>query len=122
MLPIGGLLIGLLYHYYGKNVVAGNHLLLDTIHEPKAIIPFKMAPFVYFGNTFIDPTYTEIFENTTIENFSPLVVNNMSDNLTTENRNIKITRINRPCDVRAATLSKSPSHPPGAWPVNFFRL
>jgi H+/Cl- antiporter ClcA len=49
MLPIGGLLIGLLYHYYGKNVVAGNHLLLDTIHEPKAIIPFKMAPFVYFG-------------------------------------------------------------------------
>jgi len=49
MLPIGGLLIGLLYHYYGKNVAAGNHLLLDTIHEPKAIIPFKMAPFVYFG-------------------------------------------------------------------------
>ena len=49
MLPIGGLLIGLLYHYYGKNVVAGNHLLLDTIHEPKAIIPFKMAPFVYLG-------------------------------------------------------------------------
>jgi H+/Cl- antiporter ClcA len=48
-LPIGGLLIGLLYHYYGKNVVAGNHLLLDTIHEPKAIIPFKMAPFVYLG-------------------------------------------------------------------------
>ena len=43
MLPIGGLLIGLLYHYYGKNVAAGNHLLLDTIHEPKAIIPFKMA-------------------------------------------------------------------------------
>ena len=49
LLPIGGLLIGLLYHYYGKNVVAGNHLLLDTIHEPKAIIPFKMAPFVYLG-------------------------------------------------------------------------
>jgi len=48
-LPIGGLLIGLLYHYYGKNVAAGNHLLLDTIHEPKAIIPFKMAPFVYLG-------------------------------------------------------------------------
>lgn len=48
-LPIGGLLIGLLYHYYGKNVAAGNHLLLDTIHEPKAIIPLKMAPFVYLG-------------------------------------------------------------------------
>ena len=49
LLPIGGLLIGLLYHYYGKSVVAGNSLLLDTIHEPKAVIPFKMAPFVYLG-------------------------------------------------------------------------
>jgi H+/Cl- antiporter ClcA len=49
LLPIGGLLIGLLYHYYGKNVVAGNSLLFDTIQEPKAIIPFKMAPFVYLG-------------------------------------------------------------------------
>lgn len=49
LLPIGGLLIGLLYHYYGKNVVAGNHLLFYTIQEPKAIIPFKMAPFVYLG-------------------------------------------------------------------------
>lgn len=48
-LPIGGLLIGLLYHYYGKNVAAGNHLLLDTIQKPKTIIPFKMAPFVYLG-------------------------------------------------------------------------
>ena len=49
LLPIGGLLIGFLYHYYGKNVVAGNHLLFDTIQEPKAIIPFRMAPFVYLG-------------------------------------------------------------------------
>lgn len=48
-LPIGGLLIGLLYHYYGKEVNAGNNLLIDTIHEPKQIIPFRMAPFVYIG-------------------------------------------------------------------------
>jgi len=48
-LPIGGLLIGLLYHYYGKDVAAGNNLLIDTIHEPKQIIPFRMAPFVYIG-------------------------------------------------------------------------
>jgi len=48
-LPLGGLLIGLLYHYWGKDVEAGNNLLIDTINEPGKIIPFKMAPFVYLG-------------------------------------------------------------------------
>lgn len=49
LLPVGGLLIGLLYHYLGKDIEAGNNLLIDTIHEPKTIIPFRMAPFVYIG-------------------------------------------------------------------------
>ena len=49
LLPAAGFLIGLLYHYFGKDVEAGNNLLIDTIHEPKGIIPFKMAPFVYLG-------------------------------------------------------------------------
>jgi H+/Cl- antiporter ClcA len=49
LLPIAGLLIGLLYFYFGKNVEAGNNLLLDTIHYPKERIPFRMAPFVYVG-------------------------------------------------------------------------
>lgn len=48
-LPIAGLLIGLLYHYYGQDVVAGNNLIIDTIHEPKKVIPLKMMPFVYIG-------------------------------------------------------------------------
>lgn len=48
-LPIGGLLIGLLYHYYGKEVSAGNNLLIDTIHKPGKTIPIRMAPFVYIG-------------------------------------------------------------------------
>ena len=48
-LPLAGLGIGLLYHYYGKDVEAGNNLLIDTIHEPKQTIPFKMMPFVYIG-------------------------------------------------------------------------
>lgn len=48
-LPIAGFLIGLLYHYFGKDVEAGNNLLIDNIHDPKEIIPFKMAPFVYLG-------------------------------------------------------------------------
>lgn len=49
LLPIGGLGIGLLYHYYGKEVKAGNNLLIDTIHKPAKKIPFRMAPFVYIG-------------------------------------------------------------------------
>jgi H+/Cl- antiporter ClcA len=48
-LPIAGLSIGLLYQYLGKDIEAGNNLLIDTIHNPKEIIPFRMAPFVYIG-------------------------------------------------------------------------
>ncbi|MCW1962781.1 voltage-gated chloride channel family protein [Chryseobacterium viscerum] len=49
LLPAAGFLIGLIYYYFGKDIEAGNNLLIDTIHEPKGIIPFKMAPFVYLG-------------------------------------------------------------------------
>ncbi|WP_114784047.1 voltage-gated chloride channel family protein [Botryobacter ruber] len=49
LLPLGGLLVGLLYYYYGESVVKGNNLLLEEIHAPKKIIPFRMAPLVLFG-------------------------------------------------------------------------
>jgi H+/Cl- antiporter ClcA len=49
LLPLGGLLIGLAYHYWGDSVVKGNNLLLEELHSPKQIIPFKMAPLVLFG-------------------------------------------------------------------------
>lgn len=49
LLPLCGLFIGLLYLYFGKNVEAGNNLLIDNIHNPDKIIPFKMAPLVYLG-------------------------------------------------------------------------
>ncbi|BAP30790.1 voltage-gated chloride channel family protein [Chryseobacterium sp. StRB126] len=49
LLPVAGFFIGLLYYYWGKDVEAGNNLLIDNIHDPKGIIPFKMAPFVYLG-------------------------------------------------------------------------
>ncbi|KMQ67468.1 chloride channel protein [Chryseobacterium sp. FH2] len=48
-LPAAGFLVGVLYYYFGKEVESGNNLLIDTIHEPKKTIPFKMAPFVYLG-------------------------------------------------------------------------
>jgi H+/Cl- antiporter ClcA len=49
LLPIGGLLIGLSYHYYGQSVVKGNNQLLDEIIQPKKIIPLRMAPLVVLG-------------------------------------------------------------------------
>ncbi len=49
LLPLGGLIIGLTYHYYGSNAVKGNNLLLEELHSPKQIIPFRMAPLVLFG-------------------------------------------------------------------------
>jgi H+/Cl- antiporter ClcA len=49
LLPIGGLCIGLLYHYYGKEVVKGNNLLLEEYEKPQKTIPLKMAPLVLIG-------------------------------------------------------------------------
>jgi H+/Cl- antiporter ClcA len=49
LLPLGGLLIGLLYHYAGREAERGNNLLIDTVHDPGRSIPFRMAPLVYVG-------------------------------------------------------------------------
>ena len=49
LLPMGGLAIGLLYHYYGKEVVKGNNLLLEEYENPQKTIPIKMAPMVLIG-------------------------------------------------------------------------
>jgi H+/Cl- antiporter ClcA len=51
LLPIGGLLSGLLYYYLGKSVEAGNNLLLEQIHDPSQVIPWQMAPLVLLGTT-----------------------------------------------------------------------
>ena len=49
LLPIGGLIIGLGYHHYGKEVVKGNNLLLEEYENPQKTISFKMAPLVLAG-------------------------------------------------------------------------
>ncbi|TDD96925.1 voltage-gated chloride channel family protein [Flavobacterium cellulosilyticum] len=49
LLPIGGLIVGLSYHYYGKDVVKGNNLLLEEYENPQQTIPLKMAPLVLIG-------------------------------------------------------------------------
>ena len=48
-LPFAGLLIGIAYHHRGKGSAAGNNLILDEIHEPRAWIPRRMAVLVYGG-------------------------------------------------------------------------
>ena len=49
LLPMGGLSIGLIYHYLGKEVVKGNNLLLEEYENPQKPIPLKMAPMVLIG-------------------------------------------------------------------------
>jgi H+/Cl- antiporter ClcA len=48
-LPLGGLLIGLSYHYLGKEVAKGNNLLLEEYQKPQKTIPLKMIPLVLVG-------------------------------------------------------------------------
>ena len=52
LLPIAGLGVGCLYKYLGTSVEAGNNLIIDEIHNPKAVIPLRMTPLILLG-TFI---------------------------------------------------------------------
>jgi H+/Cl- antiporter ClcA/PII-like signaling protein len=46
LLPVGGCLIGLLYHYWGKDCERGNNLLLEEIHKPQAGVSGRLAPLI----------------------------------------------------------------------------
>jgi H+/Cl- antiporter ClcA len=53
-LPIAGLVIGLVYYYYGESANKGNNLIIETHHslqngETAKPIPFKMAPMVFLS-------------------------------------------------------------------------
>ena len=48
-LPLVGFFIGWIYHQFGKNIAAGNNLIIDEIHNPQKIIPLRMAPFILVG-------------------------------------------------------------------------
>lgn len=49
LLPFAGFSVGWLYLRFGQKVEAGNNLLLDEIHNPKKVIPLRMAPLVLGG-------------------------------------------------------------------------
>lgn len=49
LLAPAGFAVGLLYHWLGKSVEAGNNLILEEIHEPKDVIPLRMTPLILLG-------------------------------------------------------------------------
>ena len=48
-LPLAGLCVGWTYWKLGSSVEAGNNLLIDEIHDPKKIVPKRMAPLILLG-------------------------------------------------------------------------
>lgn len=49
LLPVGGAIIGWMYHRYGGTSAGGNNLIIDEIHEPGGGVPKRMAPLVLIG-------------------------------------------------------------------------
>ncbi len=48
-LPIGGIVVALLYRYFGASVEQGSDLIVDEIHKPGAGVPRRMAPLIFIG-------------------------------------------------------------------------
>lgn len=46
LLPLAGFAAGWMYLAWGSTVEAGNNLLIDEIHDPKNVVPLRMAPLV----------------------------------------------------------------------------
>jgi len=49
LLPVAGVVVGLVYHKFGRSAERGNNLILEEIHEPGGGVPRRMAPLVLFG-------------------------------------------------------------------------
>lgn len=49
LLPLAGFAVGWLYLKTGASVEAGNNLLIDEIHDPRKVVPLRMAPLVFVG-------------------------------------------------------------------------
>lgn len=49
LLAPAGWLVGLMYKYLGRSVEAGNNLILEETHDPRAVIPIRMTPLILLG-------------------------------------------------------------------------
>ena len=52
LLPVAGFAVGWIYLHFGRAVEAGNNLLIDEIHDPKNVVPLRMAPLI-LGSTVV---------------------------------------------------------------------
>ena len=43
LLPVAGLVVGLVYHRWGKSAEGGSNLILDEIHRPGGGVPRRVA-------------------------------------------------------------------------------
>lgn len=46
LLPLVGFAVAWVYMKVGRAVEGGNNLLIDEIHDPKRVVPFRMAPLI----------------------------------------------------------------------------
>jgi H+/Cl- antiporter ClcA len=53
-LPLAGFIIGLVYDRWGKQVIKGNNLIIDTMHSGGNKIPIRMVPMVLIGAILTD--------------------------------------------------------------------
>ena len=49
LLPLAGFAVGWVYERFGKPVDGGNNLVIDEIHDPRKVVPLRMAPLVLGG-------------------------------------------------------------------------
>lgn len=49
LLPVAGVAVAGTYHLFGREVEAGNNLVVDRIHEPGAGIPARIVPLIFVG-------------------------------------------------------------------------
>lgn len=50
LLPLGGLVVGVLYHRFGQPIAGGTSLVLDATHVPDGEVPGRMAPMIWGGS------------------------------------------------------------------------
>jgi len=46
LLPLAGFAVGWIYLHIGSRVEAGNNLLIDEIHDPRNVVPLRLAPLI----------------------------------------------------------------------------
>jgi len=46
LLPVAGVAVGAVYHWFGRSVEGGNNLIVDEIHEPGGGVPARIVPLI----------------------------------------------------------------------------